>query len=172
MLLTAICAPYVFTFVDSFGKCLFGNKPWPTVKIFTIVRRRTRCDTRRKNALLLCLGLLHRNVAQFWHRHLRFPHPTEIRCRTKFTHHECRVSCTCFFKTLPDQIEFIDRTTQSSISHGFLRVRHAMLVRGHRARLELSQERWTYGGSNYSVVALHAIEHRCRTTVESTPTAG
>jgi hypothetical protein len=37
MLLTAVCAPYIFTFVDSFGKCLFGNKPWPTVKIFTVV---------------------------------------------------------------------------------------------------------------------------------------
>ncbi|CAF0778856.1 unnamed protein product [Didymodactylos carnosus] len=37
MLLTAVCAPYVFTFIDSLGKCLFGNKPWPTVKIFTIV---------------------------------------------------------------------------------------------------------------------------------------
>lgn len=38
MLLIAVCAPYVFTFFDSLGKCLFGNKPWPTVKIFTVVR--------------------------------------------------------------------------------------------------------------------------------------
>ncbi|UJR08979.1 hypothetical protein I4U23_013229 [Adineta vaga] len=37
MLLTVVCAPYIFTFFDSFGTCLFGNKPWPTVKIFTIV---------------------------------------------------------------------------------------------------------------------------------------
>ncbi|CAF3445896.1 unnamed protein product [Rotaria sp. Silwood1] len=37
MLLIAVCAPYLFTFFDSLGKCLFGNKPWPTVKIFTIV---------------------------------------------------------------------------------------------------------------------------------------
>ncbi|UJR37230.1 hypothetical protein I4U23_029939 [Adineta vaga] len=37
MLLISVCAPYIFTFVDSFGKCLFGNKPWPTVKIFTVV---------------------------------------------------------------------------------------------------------------------------------------
>ncbi|CAF4051928.1 unnamed protein product [Adineta steineri] len=37
MLLASVCAPYVFTFFDSLGKCLFGNKPWPTIKIFTIV---------------------------------------------------------------------------------------------------------------------------------------
>ncbi|CAF1289999.1 unnamed protein product [Adineta steineri] len=37
MLLISVCAPYLFTFVDSLGKCLFGNKPWPTVKIFTVV---------------------------------------------------------------------------------------------------------------------------------------
>ena len=74
MLLTAICAPYVFTFVDSFGKCLFGNKPWPTVKIFTIVRRHALLDT-RDDALPIFLGVLHRNAAQFRHRHLRLPHP-------------------------------------------------------------------------------------------------
>ncbi|CAF0924460.1 unnamed protein product [Rotaria sordida] len=37
MLLITVCAPYLFTFFDSLCKCLFGNKPWPTVKIFTIV---------------------------------------------------------------------------------------------------------------------------------------
>ncbi|CAF4001820.1 unnamed protein product, partial [Rotaria sp. Silwood2] len=37
MLLAAVCAPYIFTFFESLGKCLFGNKPWPTVKIFTVV---------------------------------------------------------------------------------------------------------------------------------------
>lgn len=37
MLLCSICAPYLFTFFDSLGKCLFGNKPWPNLKIFSIV---------------------------------------------------------------------------------------------------------------------------------------
>ncbi|CAF3863342.1 unnamed protein product [Rotaria magnacalcarata] len=37
MLLGTVCAPHIFTFFESLGKCLFGNKPWPTVKIFTVV---------------------------------------------------------------------------------------------------------------------------------------
>ena len=33
MLLVATCAPYFFTFCDSAGKCMFGNRPWPTLRV-------------------------------------------------------------------------------------------------------------------------------------------
>lgn len=37
MLIVTICAPYLFTFFDSIFKSLFGNKPWPTLKILFFV---------------------------------------------------------------------------------------------------------------------------------------
>ncbi|RNA42576.1 chitin synthase, partial [Brachionus plicatilis] len=37
MLISSICAPYLFTFCDSIFKSLFGNKPWPTLKIMLFV---------------------------------------------------------------------------------------------------------------------------------------
>jgi len=37
MLITAICAPYLFAFCDSIFKCLFGNKPWPSLKVAILV---------------------------------------------------------------------------------------------------------------------------------------
>lgn len=37
MLLVSICSPYLFTFCDSIFKCMFGNKPWPSIKIIILV---------------------------------------------------------------------------------------------------------------------------------------
>jgi hypothetical protein len=37
MVVVAICAPYLFTFCDSVFKCLFGNKPWPSLRIAALV---------------------------------------------------------------------------------------------------------------------------------------
>jgi hypothetical protein len=37
MLIVTICAPYLFTFFDSIFKSLFGNKPWPTLRILFLV---------------------------------------------------------------------------------------------------------------------------------------
>ena len=37
MLIVTICAPYLFTFFDSTFKSLFGNKPWPTLRILFLV---------------------------------------------------------------------------------------------------------------------------------------
>ena len=37
MLIVTICAPYLFTFFDSIFKALFGNKPWPTLRILLLV---------------------------------------------------------------------------------------------------------------------------------------
>ena len=37
MLLVSICSPYLFTFIDSIFKALFGNKPWPSLKIIILV---------------------------------------------------------------------------------------------------------------------------------------
>ena len=37
MLVVTICAPYLFTFFDSIFKALFGNKPWPTLRILLLV---------------------------------------------------------------------------------------------------------------------------------------
>lgn len=37
MLIVCICSPYLFTFFDSIFKSLFGNKPWPTLKILFLV---------------------------------------------------------------------------------------------------------------------------------------
>jgi hypothetical protein len=37
MLIVTICSPYLFTFFDSIFKSLFGNKPWPTLRILILV---------------------------------------------------------------------------------------------------------------------------------------
>ena len=37
MLIVTICSPYLFSFFDSIFKSLFGNKPWPTLKILVLV---------------------------------------------------------------------------------------------------------------------------------------
>ncbi len=37
MLIIAVCSPYLFTLCDSILRCLFGKKPWPSIRVLALV---------------------------------------------------------------------------------------------------------------------------------------